>query len=130
MNKLSTTKLLVFTFIFSFIVTLCQAQNVPKPSSQKQGKGLSGLFSGKNKNSRSKGPVTARVSKKKQEANDRKLRKEGAIYVKKNKERSIKIQSPEVQARMKQNVKDSDSKYKARKKSNSTRTRKAGNKYR
>jgi hypothetical protein len=130
MNKLSTIKFLFFAIVFSFAVTISQAQNIQKPPSQKQGKGLFSIFSGKNKNVRTKGPVSAKASRKKQEANDKKLKKEGAIYVKKNRERSIKIQSPEVQARMKQNVKDSEAKYKAKKKNNSTRTRKAGKKYR
>ena len=129
MNKLSATKYLVLAIVFSFAVTICQAQNIQKPPAQKQGKGLFGIFSGKNKKVKTKGPVSAKASRKQQEANDKKLKKEGAVYVKKNRERSIKIQSPEVQDRMKQNIKDSDSKYKARKKNNSTRTRKAGRKY-
>jgi preprotein translocase subunit SecF len=121
MNKLSMTKFLVFVMVFSFSVTLCEAQ--------KQGRGLFSKSPNKKKTVKVKGPVTVKASKKKQEANDKKLKKEYSQYVKKNQKRSIEIQTSEVQDRMKQNIKDSDSRYKAKKKNNSARTRKAGKKY-
>lgn len=74
-------------------------------------------------------PKAAVKAKKKQEAKEKKKKKDYAEYVKGNQKRSIEIQTPEVQERMKQNVKDANSKYKARKKSNANRTKKAGRKY-
>jgi len=45
-------------------------------------------------------------ARKQQEANERHLKKESAIAVKKSRKRTYDIQSPEVQERMKQNQKD------------------------
>lgn len=77
-----------------------------------------------------KKPVSAQKAQKQAEAKDKQRRKESDRYIEENRKRSIEIQTPEVQARMKQNVKDANSQYKAKKKNNSSRTRKAGKKYR
>jgi poly-D-alanine transfer protein DltD len=74
-------------------------------------------------------PKAAKKARLKQAAKDKKLKKDYEKFVKNNQKRSIEIQTPEVQARMKQNQKDANSQYKAKKKNNSTRTRKAGRKY-
>ncbi|MCX6253269.1 MAG: hypothetical protein NTV31_02195, partial [Bacteroidia bacterium] len=68
-------------------------------------------------------------AKKKQEANKRKLDKDYERYVKKSKKRAFDIQTPEVQARMKQNQKDSAIRDKVKKKKTKTSTKKAGKKY-
>lgn len=130
MNKLSTIKFLVFAMILSFAVTLCEAQAIQKLPVQKKGNGLQSKSASKKRPAKANKPGNAKNSKKQQEANDAKRRKEGTKYIKENKKRSIQIQTPEVQDRMKQNIKDSDSRYKSKKKNNSTRTRKAGKKYR
>lgn len=77
-----------------------------------------------------KKPVSAQKAQKQAEAKDKQRRKDSDRYIEENRKRSIEIQTPEVQARMKQNVKDANAQYKAKKKNNSTRTRKAGKKYR
>jgi transcriptional regulator of nitric oxide reductase len=68
-------------------------------------------------------------AKKKQEAKDRQLKKDYEKFVKDNKKRSFEIQTPEVQERMKQNQKDADAKYKAKKKANTAKTKRAAKKY-
>jgi hypothetical protein len=68
-------------------------------------------------------------AKKQQEANDRKLKKEYAKSVKKSKQRSYDIQTPEVQDRMKQNAKDGKTRDKMKKKKMKDSNRKAGKKY-
>jgi hypothetical protein len=59
-----------------------------------------------------------------------KLKKDYDKYVKENQKRSIAIQTPEVKERMKQNLKNSDTSYKAKQKHTAARTKKAGRKYR
>jgi HD superfamily phosphohydrolase len=86
--------------------------------------GISEIFAGIQKE-----PKAAKKARLKQAAKDKKLKKDYEKFVKNNQKRSIEIQTPEVQARMKQNQKDANSQYKAKKKNNSTRTRKAGRKY-
>lgn len=93
---------------------------------------IQGLFSkktGKTKGVKLNKPMSAKQAMKKQEANDRKLKKEYEDFVKENQKRSFEIQTPEVQARMKQNQKDAKTRYKAKNKNNSTATRKAARKY-
>ena len=74
-------------------------------------------------------PKAARKARKKQEAKEKKQDKEYENFVRNNQKRSIEIQTPEVQERMKQNVKDANAKYKARKKTNASRSKKTGRKY-
>jgi hypothetical protein len=68
-------------------------------------------------------------AKKKQAAAKKKEDKEYAAYVKRNREHSLKIQSPEVRNRMKENRKATDSNYKLKKKKAGDNTKKAGKKY-
>ncbi len=68
-------------------------------------------------------------AKKQQEANKRKQDKAWDEYVKENRKHALEIQTPEVRERMKTNRKDSDLKYKEKKKKISERSRKAGRKY-
>jgi hypothetical protein len=68
-------------------------------------------------------------AKKKQAANEKKLDKEYNEYVKNSRKRAVKIQSPEVKARMLENRKESDLKYKEKKKNRTKSSKKAGRKY-
>jgi hypothetical protein len=130
MSKLSATKFIVFAIILSFFVTVCEAQSYNKPPMVKPGSGLPSKSSAKKKTINIKGPVSVKNAKKKAVIKDEERKKEGAKYVKENQKRSIKIQTPEVKARMKQNIKDTDSNYKVKHKNSAHRTRKAGKKYR
>jgi hypothetical protein len=114
MNKLPTTKLLVLLLGLSLTFTVCEAQ------SNKSGYG----------NTRIKEPRSVTKAKKKQEDKERKLKKDSADFVKENKKRSLEIQSPEVRARMIENRKNAEYRYKEKKKRTSENTRKAAKKYR
>ena len=101
-----------FIFILYMAISSCNAQIFHKNVSSKAEKGLFGL-----------------KAKKKQEANDRKLKNDYAKSVKRSQKRTIDIQAPEVQARMKQNKKNTEANNRTKKKKFHSGTRKAGKKY-
>lgn len=82
------------------------------------------------KKTRLKKPQSAKKAQKKQEAKDAKLKRDYEKFLKENRKRSLEIQTPEVRERMKQNVRDADANYKAKKKSSVARTKKGAKKYR
>lgn len=128
MPLLYMRKLLLFTFISLLAIETCNAQIFHKKGSVRAEKALFRKSSG-NKKIKVKEPRVVLKAKKKQEVNDKKLKKEYAQSVKRSQKRSIKIQSPEVQARMKQNRKDSAARSKVKKKKVRTSSKKAGKKY-
>jgi len=67
--------------------------------------------------------------KRKQEANDRRLQRNYDKAVKRSQKRSIDIQTPEVQARMKQDKKDNIMRDRKKKKNTATGTKGAEKKY-
>jgi len=75
-------------------------------------------------------PRKAKKAQKKQDAKEKKKRNAIKDSSKQAQKRSYEIQSPEVQARMKQNKKDTAERDKARKKNNKARTKKGAKKYR
>jgi hypothetical protein len=114
--------------IFSFSAALCQAQSFEKPVT-KLTRNVS-KKTVKQKKDRYYGSKSVLRAQKKQAAKDRKLKKDYEDFVKANQQRSIEIQTPIVKERMKQNIKNADASYKAKKKHNSSRTKNAGKKYR
>ena len=127
MNRSSSVKSLLFAIIFMMSAGMCY----PIPSEGRSA--LSGSVPEalpQPKKAKLKRPVSAEKAQKKAEAKDKARRKDSAKYIEENRKRSIEIQTPEVQERMKQNVKDANARYKAKKKTTSSRTRKAGRKYR
>jgi len=70
-----------------------------------------------------------RKKKKEQQKKEEKLKKEYNDFVKQSKKRAFQIQSPDVQARMKQNEKDIAVREKQKKKQTSSATKKAARKY-
>ncbi len=102
MNKLTLKRILSVIFILSIIASKGNAQIFHK-NPEKQ---LFGKTHMKNKEPKVKQPRSVLKAKKKQEANERRLKKESAKAVKRSQKRSIEIQSPEVQERMKQNKRD------------------------
>ena len=127
MKILSLNKLFILSVIFVFVISAAVAQEnkryVRNPEKDLFGKSLNNK-KGKVKESRS--VVRA---KKKQAASERKKDKQYATYVKRNRTHSLKIQSPEVRTRMKQNRKEADSNYKIKRKRVNENTKKAGRKY-
>ena len=91
--------------------------------------GISVKTSGNNKEVIVKQPRAAVRAKKKQEAKDRKIKKDYTKSIKDSQKRTIEIQTPEVQARMMQNQKDSQIRDKMKKKKVKSSTKNAGKKY-
>jgi hypothetical protein len=85
---------------------------------------------------RNKSEVNSKIARnpgKAKRQQDKKLRKQKRDYgkfVEGSRKRSIEIQTPEVQERMKQNNKNADANYKIKKKKTAAKSRKAGRKYR
>jgi hypothetical protein len=118
MKNFPVKKLILFTMIFSLTVSECEAQrykrSIRNPERYLFGKSLN------TKNVR---------AKRKQAANQKKLKEEYKTAVKENRKRAVKIQSPEVKTRMLENRKEADSRYKEKKKNMSNNSRRTGKKY-
>jgi len=125
MNKLSITKLFLFLFVLSLATGSGNAQIFHK-NPEKQ---LFGKAHRNNKEVKVKEPRSVLKAKRKQEANDRRLEKNYEKSVRKSQKRTIDIQTPEVQARMKQNKKDTIVRGKEKKKKVKANSQKAGKKY-
>jgi hypothetical protein len=125
MNNLSMNKLFLLVFILSLSIDSGNAQIFHKDPEKK----LFGKSLGNKKEAKIKEPRVVLKAKKEQEAKEKKLKKDNAKSVKMSQKRTIDIQTPEVQARMKQNKKDSDIRDKAKKKKATSTTKKAGKKY-
>jgi hypothetical protein len=120
----------LFLLFFAFsVIGTCNAQFLHKSSSRNVEKGLFGKTVGSKKKVKIKEPRAVLKAKKKQEANEKKLKKEYAQSVKDSQKRTYDIQTTEVQTRMKQNQKDTDINYKTKKKSLKANSKKAGKKY-
>lgn len=122
-------KIFLFVFILSLTICSCNAQIFHKNASRKAEKGLFGKFLGNKKEVKVREPRSVLKAKKKQEANKRKLKSDYEKSVKRSQKRTIDIQTSDVQARMKQNQKNSAIRDKAKKKKVKTNTKKAGKKY-
>jgi hypothetical protein len=117
-------------FILSLAVCSCNVHLFHKNATRRAERGLFGKSRSKKKVVKVKESRTVNKAKKKQEANDQKLKKDYTESVKHSQKRTIDIQTPEVQARMKQNKKDSAIRDKVKKKKAKRSTKKAGKKYR
>lgn len=103
MNNLILKKVLFAFFILVIISGQGNAQIFHKKNPEKQ---LFGKTHLKTKEAKVKQPKSVLRAKKKQESNDRRLKKANEKAVKQSQKRSVEIQTPEVQERMKQNKKD------------------------
>jgi hypothetical protein len=102
MNKLSSGKFFMFIFILSLATASSNAQIFHRDPEKK----LFGKTHMNRKEAKVKEPRTVLRAKRKQEANDRKLQKQYDKSVKKSQKRTVDIQTPEVQTRMKKNKKE------------------------
>jgi hypothetical protein len=102
MNNLSIRKL----FLILFLLTLAIGSSDGQLFHKNPEKALFGKTVGRKKEAKVKEPRSVLRAKRKQEANDRRLKRNYDKSVKRSQKRTVDIQSPEVQARMKQNKKD------------------------
>lgn len=129
MNGLLIRKLFLFTILISV--------TIPAFSDCKFYRYASGIPDGElfsksyemQKKAKVKKPVSAKKAQRKQEAKEKQRDKDYADYVKENKKHALEIQTPVVRERMKQNVKDANANYKAKKKSSAAQTKKGAKKY-
>jgi hypothetical protein len=129
MSILSIRYFTVFVIIFSLGISVCEAQPSGRSGGTNRGKGLFGIFSGKKSSSRIKAPKTVGQVKKEQEKKEKKFKEDYVKSLAESQKRTIKIQSPDVQDRMKQNQKEIIAREKAKKKKTSSSARKAERKY-
>jgi hypothetical protein len=129
MNNLHSKRLIISFLVLAIAIPVSQAQSFSRPPAPKQQNSSSKGPLKHKKTAKIKGPRAVEKSKKDQETKQSKLKKNYGKYVRENQKRSIEIQSPEVKARMKQNIKDADTSNKAKHKNSATRTRRAGKKY-
>lgn len=122
-------KFILFATVFLFVFVASEAQFLNKNGSPKTGKGPTTQTSGLNKKTKVRKPGSARSAIKSQKAKEEKIKKDYAKSVKRSQKRTVDIQTPEVQARMQQNKKDTDARDKMKKKKVIAATKKAGKKY-
>jgi len=128
MNRLSFHQLLIFLLILIVGISVCDAQPLGTGPVGRSKKGLFGLSFGK-KRADVKAPKSVNQVKKEQEKKDKKANADYVKSVKESQKRTVKIQSPEVRDRMKQNQKDIKTREKTKKAKASSSTKKAGGKY-
>jgi hypothetical protein len=121
----------LFLLVFILYLGICQGngQIFQRNSLNNTEKGSSGKPLHRKKKAKVKEPRSVTRAKKKQEAGDRKNDREYKKYIKWSRKRTIDIQTPEVQARMKNDKKDAASRDKVKRKTVRSGSKKAGSKY-
>ncbi len=119
----------LIVFILSLAINSGYGQIFHKSSPRSIEKGLFSKSHGRRKEIKVREPRTVLKAKKKQEAKERKLKRDYAEAIKRSQKRSFDIQTAEVQARMKQDKKDAVVREKMKKKKMMANTKKAGKKY-
>jgi len=122
-------KFFLILFITLLTVGTCNAQIFRKNTARRAERGLFKKSHSKTKEIKVKEPRAVIKAKKKQEANEKRLKREYAKSVKQSQKRAYDIQAPEVQARMRQNKKDAAVRDKAKRKKVQSSSKKAGRKY-
>jgi len=128
MRDLSFKKLFFLLLVLIFSAPVCEAQKY-KRSIRNPERTLFGKTLGTKEVKYRESPSVVRA-KRKQAANQEKLKKEQKASVKETRKRTVKIQSPEVQARMIENRKESDLRYREKVKKLKKNSGKTARKYR
>lgn len=127
MKLIPCRKAILFFLVLFAAISVCDAQqykrSIRNPERQLFGKSLN------NKTVKYKEPRAVVKAKKKQASNQKKLKKEYAAYVKMQKRRHFNMQSPEVKSRMIENQKETEQKYREKKKIMKAESRKKTRKY-
>ena len=92
-------------------------------------KGILFMPQSKNRKTKIKKPMSVKKAQRIQAKKEKKLKRDYEKTIKENRKRSLEIQTPEVRERMKQNLKNSNSRYKDKRKTNTSRTKKARRKF-
>lgn len=129
MNKVYMKRLILLLFISTLVIGSANAQLFHRNAARSAEKGLFGKSLSKKKQVKVKEPRSVMKAKKKQEANEKKIKKDYTAHVEKSQKRTVEIQTPEVQERMKQNQKNMELRDKEKKKKTRTSSKKAGKKY-
>ena len=106
-----------------------QAQIFKRIAARKAERGMFTKSRSSNRDAKIKQPRAVTKARKKQEAHQKKLKKDYKKSVKETQKHSYDIQTPEVKARMDQNKKDMKAREKAKRKDRKQKNRKAGRKY-
>ena len=122
--------LLIFLVILFTATAVCEAQTKGTTRGRNPEKSLFGKTKKRKvKETKVREPRSVTNAKRKQEKNQEKIKKDYNNYVEDSRKRSYKIQTPEVQDRMKQNKKDIREREKAKKKRVSESTKSGRQKY-
>jgi hypothetical protein len=125
MNNIILKRVSLLLFLISTTIGSSNAQIFHKNPDKE----LFGKTSVNKKAAKVKEPKSVVRSKKKQEANKRRLDRIYEKAIRRSQKRSFDIQTPEVQARMKQNKKEYKARDKEKKKKMKAGTKRAGDKY-
>ena len=130
MRRVAVKMLLLAAVIMITTVAVCDAQTKGRTKGRNPERSL---FNKKRnvkvKETKVREPRAVTKAKRKQEKNQEKLDKDYDNYVEESRKRAYKIQTPDVQSRMKQNEKDIKSRDKDRKKRSAQTTRSGRSKY-
>lgn len=129
MNKLAMKKFFLYFFFLLLTISTCNAQLFHKSSARRAEKGLFGKTRRNSNEIKVKEPRKVTKAKKQQEANQKRLKSDYNLSIKRSQKRTIEIQTADVQARMKQDRKNSIIRDRVKRKRVRASSRKAGNKY-
>jgi len=129
LNKFYMKRLILLLILALLAAGPSEAQIFKRNTMKHTERSLFGKSRSSSKQPRVKEPRSVTKAKRKQEANQKKLKKEYEKSVKDTRKHSYEIQTDEVKARMKQNMKDIKSRDKVKRKKDRSKTRKAGRKY-
>jgi hypothetical protein len=129
MNNLSFRRLLVFLLVLVIGISVCNAQAFGDRAPKPEKKGLFGMFSGKKSSGKVNAPKKVSQVKKEQAKKKQKADAAYAKSIEESKKRTIKIQTPDVQERMKMNQKEIADREKAKKKKTSDASKRAARKF-
>jgi hypothetical protein len=131
MSRLSFRTLVVFLIVVCTAFVTVDGQQTGRTRGRNPEKSLFGKTRKvKTKDTKVKESPKVTAAIKKQEKKQDKIKKDYFNYVDASKKRAFKIQSPEVQARMKKNAKDTTDREKIKKKKKASATQRGAKKYR
>lgn len=129
MKLLRLIKFCIPLIVLMFSFTVAGAQSFERPPEHKLVKGVSKKPPGRKKQVRIHEPRSVSKAKREQQTAEKKREKDYSKQLKEDRKRHMEIQTPEVRERILQNRKESDTKYKTKKKAVASKNKKAGKKY-